>query len=436
MGSVQRPACGKTKGERKMNTEYLEKRRRAVWEQMEEGSIAVIYSGVEIHVSEDEYMDFEVNKDFRYLTDIARDNMALLLDKTEKEPKYLLFIEEADPTMEKWFGKKLTKKEASEISGINGVYYIDSLPRSLTSYAKMGKIRSIYFDMCRQDYEDMPDYNEVKAKEFKERFPGVPMQNLYNITSLLRMKKDEEEVKRIRHAVDMTGKGLEEVMKRLEPGMKEYQAQTIYEATIKYLGSSGPSFPTIAGSGYNGTMLHYETNQCDCEDGSLLLLDLGSKADGWCSDITRTYPVNGKYTERQKAVYDVVLAANRKVAESAKPGMTLGKLNEICEEVLAEGCKKLGLIKENSELEKYYMHGVSHHVGLDVHDCYHSKGKELVAGCVITNEPGLYIEEESIGIRIEDDLLITETGCEVLSKDIIKTTEEIEAFMANHKVNK
>ena len=209
----------------------------------------------------------------------------------------------------------------------------------------------------------------------------------------------------------------------------KYQVQANYEYRIRYLGSSGPSFQTIAGSGYNGTMLHYETNQCECKDGDLLLLDLGAKYEGYCSDITRTYPINGTYTKRQREFYEIVLRANKEVIANARPGVTTVELNDICKKILADGLIQLGLIKEESELGKYYMHGVSHHLGLDVHDATHSKGKKLRPGAVITNEPGLYIEEENIGIRIEDDLLITEDGCEVLSKAIIKEMDEIEEFM-------
>ncbi len=414
-----------------MEKSLLLKRRQNVFDKMKEGTVAVLYSGLEVHVSEDEYFPFEVNKNFRYLTDIERDNMILLLDKTDKETRTILFIEDADPNDEKWFGKKLTKDEAKEESGIDDVMFLEAFDSVMNRMLWSSRIKGIYFDTYRHTPDDAADFNLTKALDFKNKYPAIPMYDLYDITSYLRMAKDEEEVKRIEAAIDMTRQGLEAVMKRLEPGMMEYQAQAIYEGTIKYLGSSGPSFQTIAGSGYNGTMLHYETNRMECKDGSLLLLDLGSKADGWCSDITRTYPVNGKYSDRQRAVYEVVLKANKKVAEAAKPGVTLGELNTLCKEVLAEGAKELGLIKEDSELSKYYMHGVSHHLGLDVHDTTHADGIKLRPGCVITNEPGLYIEEECIGIRIEDDILITEDGCRVLSKDIIKEVDDIEKFMAN-----
>ena len=164
-----------------------------------------------------------------------------------------------------------------------------------------------------------------------------------------------------------------------------------------------------------------------------MLLDLGAKYQGYCADITRTYPVNGTYTDRQREVYEIVLAANRKIAETAKAGMTLRELNEVCKKVLAEGCIRLGLIKEESEIGKYYMHGVSHHLGIDVHDVTVASNSKLRPGAVISDEPGLYIDEWGIGIRIEDDLLIKENGCEVLSEAIIRRPEEIEAFMAAHR---
>ena len=152
--------------------------------------------------------------------------------------------------------------------------------------------------------------------------------------------------------------------------------------------------------------------------------------DGYCSDITRTYPVNSKFTQRQRAVYEIVLRANKEVAAQAKPGMTTRELNDICKKVLAQGCVELGLIENEDQIGKYYMHGVSHHLGLDTHDCAVREDLGLRAGMVISDEPGLYIDEEEIGIRIEDDLLITDEGCRVLSEAIPRTTEEIEALMA------
>lgn len=405
------------------------KRREEVLSRMEEHSVLFLLSGNFRHVSADEYAPFEANKNFFYLTGIRRENMLLILDKSSGECTEQLLIESSDPSAVRWNGKKLSPEEAKNISSIENVGYIDSMESIINRSMSLKEINTVYFDTYRHQLNDIEGDNLRFAREFAAKYPGTAVKNCFPIIAELRMWKDEDETELIREAIKITDKGLKNVLRHLEPGMKEYQAQADFEYAIKRNGADGVSFPTIAGSGMNGTMLHYETNLDTCEDGSLILLDLGAKYKGYCADITRTYPVSGKYSERQKAVYDIVLAANRKIAATAKPGMTTRELNEICKDSLAEGCIKLGLIKEKSEIGKYYMHGVSHHLGIDVHDVNVASCAKLQPGAVISDEPGLYIDEWSIGIRIEDDLLITETGCEVLSADVMRKTEEIEAFM-------
>ena len=412
----------------------FESRRQRILDKMEDNSIAILYSGIEHHVSADEYDLFtaQANRNFFYLTGLRRDNMVLVLDKCVEPAKTMLFIEEADPLMERWYGRKVTMDEAEEISGIDEIEYIYELESTLDRIMTREDVYTAYFDTYRHQKADLPDYNVVKANEFKTDYPGVAVKNLFPLVAEERMQKDEDEIELTKKAIALTKDGLCNVMANLKPGMKEYQAQANYEHVLYYQGTEGPSFPTIAGSGKNGCMLHYETNRDTCADGSLLLLDLGCRVDGYCSDITRTYPVNGKFTDRQRAVYEVVLRANKEVAAQAKPGMTTRELNEVCKKVLAQGCMELGLITDEQGLDQYYMHGVSHHLGIDVHDVT-ADGVKLMPGSVISDEPGLYIDEWEIGIRIEDDLLITEDGCKVLSASIIKEADEIEAFMAAHK---
>lgn len=409
-----------------------EARRQAMFSQMEDNSLLILYSGEAPHRSADAYYLFEENKNFFYLTGLRRENMILLMKKAGGSCTATLFIEQADPSAERWTGKMVTVPEAKEISGIQDVRFLDRFEPLLQYMLNGNDFKACYFDCHRNRLSDLPDYNLVKAQQFQKDFPGITVRNLWRMAAVLRMQKDSDEVAKISQAIEVTRQGLEAVMSTLTPGMKEYQAQANYEHVLYYQGTEGPSFPTIAGSGKNGCMLHYETNRDTCADGSLLLLDLGCRVDGYCSDITRTYPVNGKFTDRQRAVYEVVLRANKEVAAQAKPGMTTRELNEVCKKVLAQGCMELGLITEESELDKYYMHGVSHHLGIDVHDVT-ADGVKLMPGSVISDEPGLYIDEWEIGIRIEDDLLITEDGCKVLSASIIKEPEEIEAFMAAHK---
>ena len=335
--------------------------------------------------------------------------------------------------MERWYGRKVTMEEAEEISGIDEIEYIYELESTLDRIMTREDVYTAYFDTYRHQKVDLPDYNVVKANEFKTDYPGVAVKNLFPLVAEERMQKDEDEIELTKKAIALTKDGLCNVMANLKPGMKEYQAQADFEYIIRRGGAEWTAFPTIAGSGMNGTMLHYDTNRETMEDGTLVLLDLGARIDGYNSDITRTYPVNGRFTERQKQVYDIVLAANRRIVEIAKPGMTTKELNEVCKDVLADGLMKLGLIKNSVEISKYYMHGVSHHLGIDVHDVTVDSNSRLRPGAIISDEPWLYIDEWEIGIRIEDDVLITEDGAVCLSEDIIRTTEDIEAYMAEHK---
>lgn len=404
-------------------------RREKIAETMEQGSALILYSGKALHISADAYQHFEVNRQFFYLTGIRRENMALLIDKTGEKTEEYLFIEPIDPSVERWVGKKMTKEEAKEVSKIAQIRTIDGLEAAINGLMNRRLPKRVYFDTYRHTMQDLPDYNVVKAQEFAKLYPGVAVDNIYPAVAALRMVKSEAEIAEIQDAVNITKNALEHVLATLKPGMMEYQVQAEFEYKVKALGADGMAFPTIAGSGSNGTMLHYETNHEECKDGTLILLDLGARLNGYNADITRTYPVNGTFTERQKQIYNLVLKANQEITKMAKPGLTLLDLNNQCKKVLAQGLLELGLIEKEEEVSKYYMHGVSHHLGIDVHDVTVPQKAKLEPGMIITNEPGLYIDEEAIGIRIEDDLLITEDGCKILSADIVRTVEEIEAKM-------
>ncbi|MBP3609160.1 MAG: aminopeptidase P N-terminal domain-containing protein [Lachnospiraceae bacterium] len=404
-------------------------RREKVYSQMEEKSILILYSGEALHISADAYHHFEANRQFFYLTGIRRENMALVLEKCGEKLEETLYIEPVDPSVERWVGKKMTEEEAKEISGVEAVAVMDSLPSALDRIMTRKLPKKVYFDTYRHQMSDLPDYNAAKAQAFISAYPGIAVESIYPAVAALRMVKDADEVALTKEAVKVTEEALNHVLATLKPGMMEYQVQAEFEYKVKSLGADGMAFPTIAGSGINGTMLHYETNHDVCKENTLVLLDLGARVKGYNADITRTYPVSGKFTERQKQFYNIVLKANRSVAEMAKPGLTLKELNDHCKSVLAEGLIGLGLIEKEEEVGKYYMHGVSHHLGIDVHDVTVPEQAKLMPGMIITDEPGLYIDEEEIGIRIEDDLLITEDGCEVLSESIVRTVEEIEAKM-------
>ena len=403
--------------------------RERLYRTLAENTLVVSYAGIPIHANEDAYYDFKVNSQYFYLTGLERENTAFLAYKSAETVRELLFIEEPDPQSERWTGKMPTKEEVQKISGIQDVRYTDSLANSISGFLSYYRVEQAYFDLSRCRMDDLPDYNLVMAERFRQTYPHVILKDLHRACVPLREQKDAEEVHRIRKAVEITRRGLEFVMRNLKPGMMEYQVQADFEYTCRRLGAKRQAFPTIAGSGINGCMMHYETNHCEVQDGSLILLDLGAAYENYCSDVTRTYPANGKFSPRQREIYELVLKANEAVAAAARPGITLRALNDVARQALGEGLVAMGMIQDVSEVGKYYMHSVSHPIGIDVHDVSLA-GDVLQPGWVISNEPGLYVDEEAIGIRIEDDLLITDNGCEVLSKEIIKDPDAIEAFMA------
>ena len=405
------------------------KNREKLWGKLEEKSITLIFAGQAPYKSGDETYAFTPNRNFYYLTGIDREKMILMLVKTNGRVEETLFVEKNDPIMARWVGEKISESKAREISGIENIKFVEKFEETFGSILDRTKIKDLCLDLERQEFHISTTSSQRFAKAAVERYPYLIVKNVYHEISDLRVIKSEEEIKLIRQAIDITDKGIKSLMKNAKVGMTEYQLEAYFNFTLKSSGVTDYAFKTIAASGKNATTLHYVENNSELEDGKLILFDLGAQYKYYNADISRTFPINGKFTERQKQVYNVVLRTQEAVVAIAKPGIMFSVLNEAAKKALVIGCIELGLIKEASELPKYYFHGVSHYLGLDTHDVG-SRDVELKAGMLLTNEPGLYIQEENIGIRIEDDILITENGCENLSKHIIKTVEEIEKFMA------
>lgn len=412
-----------------MEKELFIKNRINLSSKLEENSITLIFAGEAPYKSGDETYLFTPNRNFYYLTGIEREKIILMLVKRNGKVEQTLFIEKNDPVLARWVGEKMPQTEAKEISGIENIVFIEEFEKTIGSILNRVKIDNLYLDLERQEFNMLTYTSQRFAKSVMERYPYIKVKNIYHEIASLRLIKSEEEVWLIRKAIDITDKGIKELLKNSKVGMKEYELEAYFNFTLKTRGVTDFAFKTIAASGKNATILHYDKNNSEIQDEKLILFDLGAQYKYYNADISRTFPVNGKFTDRQKQVYNVVLKAQEAVNQIARPGILFSVLNDTAKKVLAEGCIELGLIKKAEELPKYYFHGVSHYLGLDTHDVG-DRDIELKKGMVLTNEPGLYIEEESIGIRIEDDLLITEDGCENLSKQIVKTVEEIETFMA------
>lgn len=413
-----------------MNNNFYKENRKALAENLTNGSLVIIFAGESLKKTADEVFPFVANRNFLYLTGIKEPSVIFTMTKVKDEIKEEVFIKKADPFWEKWLGKTISREEAIEISGIENIRFIDEFEGYVNSCIVSGEAENIYLDLERDNFNHSLTHNEEFAKKLIEKYPYIRIKNVYNMISDLREVKKEYEIEEMRTAIDITHEGIKSLMTNAKAGMIEYQLEAYFDFVLKTRGCKDVAFKTIAAAGKNATVLHYSVNNNEIKDGDLILFDLGAQWNYYSADISRTFPVNGKFTERQKQIYNIVLKANIETIKAIKPGVLFGELNKVTKRVLAEGLKEIGLIKEDEELSKYYYHGVSHHLGLDTHDVGTRQG-ELKEGMVLTVEPGLYIEEECIGIRIEDDILVTKEGNENLSKDIIKTVEEIENFMAN-----
>lgn len=414
-------------------TEFFKKNRKKYFGKTIDSSVSIFFSGHAFQRTADQDFDFEVDKNFYYLSGINQANVILVLVKQNNTLKETLFIEKNDPVLVKWVGKKLELSEASEISGIVDVQYLEDFDNHIYNILNSTRksqlfVNNLYLNLERRN---SPFYNNRAlsyANEFKTKYPEVNILNSYNIVVELRMVKEQVEIEKIKKAISITHGGINELMKNSKPGMYEYQLESHFDFYIKHQGNYGFAFKTIAAAGENATILHYENNNSKINDNELILFDLGCRNDFYVSDISRTFPVNGKFTKRQAEVYQEVLDVNKKCIDFLKPGITWAEFNNYAKDLLAQSCIRLGLITDPKDVIKYYYHSIGHSIGLDTHDpsIYTIPIQE---GVVLTVEPGLYIEEEKIGIRIEDNILITKNGNINLSKDIIKEIVDIENFM-------
>ena len=407
-----------------MKKEFYIRNRKNYQEKIKDNSLTVLSSGIVYCQSGDEGYDFDCDKNFYYLTGINQADVVFLLQKKNGEIKEYLVIDENDPIAIKWVGAKLYPKEASSISGIDNIIFTEKYQEMLEKLAS--EVDTLYLNK-EFDKQFKYNHNTIFSKKISDKFPKCEVVDCYKIIVGLRAIKTEEEVELIKQAIDVTKIGIEALMENSRSGIYEYQLESNYDYVIKNNGQRIHSFKTIAAGGINATTLHYSQNNCILNDNELVLFDLGTETDYYISDITRTFPVNGKFTPRQREVYEAVLDVNKKCIEFLKPGISKLQYNEFAKKCLIENAKKIGLIQKDEDIIKYYFHSIGHTIGLDTHDpCFYENGIE--ENMCLTVEPGLYIPEEKIGVRIEDDVLITKDGCINLSKDIIKEVDEIEQF--------
>ena len=407
-------------------------RRNKLFNLLDDNSVTILFSGVGRKKSGDENYDFVPNKNFYYLTGIEQENSILLLIKNDGEKQSYLFVDEKDEKIEKWIGYKLTLKEAREISGVENVAVRTTFDGKMLAFFDVNdktheKISKFYLDLEPElkigESKSTQTYAEELRKERK-----VEVLDVGYLVGGLRKIKSEAEIELIREAIETTNLGLKHALLELKAGKYEYNLRNSFEFAVFEDQDAKLAFASIVAGGQNATILHYPSQKDKIEKGNLVLFDVGAAKNYYASDISRTYPENGKFNDIQKKIYQIVLNCNKQTAKFMRPGITLNEANEFAKEFLAAECIEKGLISSKEELARVYYHSVSHFLGLDTHD-FGGKNDKLVPGNVVTCEPGLYFKDLGIGVRIEDDVLITEEGSEVLSDGILKEVNEIEKML-------
>ncbi len=403
-------------------------------------SLAILHANDSLTRTADQDYPFRQNSDLFYLSGINQEQTILLIcpDHPDELSREIILVRRPNEKLEIWEGHKLTASEVTSLSGIKTVRYTDEYDSVLASL--MMYVHSVYLNLpeLQKSIPELPDRNLRFANLLQQKFPAHHYERLAPIMRDLRTVKSETEISLIREAVNITNHAFLKVLKTLRPGQMEYEVEAEIISEFIRNGARGHAYPPIIGSGKNACYLHYNDNNSVCADGDLLLMDFGAEYGNYAADCTRTIPVNGKFSPRQRDLYQSVLDLFKFARSLMKPGNTINKVHaEVCKKFSREHVK-LGLYSEeelNNESRdnplymKYYMHGTSHFLGLDVHDVG-SKDAEFRPGMVLTCEPAIYIPGEATGIRIENDILITRDGNVDLMKDIPVEIDEIERIMS------
>lgn len=427
---------------------------------MDRNSVAIIPAAREAVRSHDTNYRYRQNSDFFYLTGFEEPE-AIAVIAPAKEKKFTLFVRPRDPEREIWDGYRAGVEGAVRDYQADEAFPVNEFDEKLAEILDGPAV--LYYAFGHTTAEmDQKIIRQLALMRETNRRPIEPPATIVDPTSILhemRVLKNAEEIEIMQRAADIAAEAHVEAMKAVRPGMKEYEVEALIEAVFRKHGSAGPSYTSIIGSGANATVLHYITNMDTLKDGDLLLIDAGCEYKGYASDITRTFPINGKFSQAQREIYDLVLKTQMSCVDMVRPGVRLEDLKTHSVEMLTAGMVELGLLKgdpakliEEKKYMQFYMHNLGHFLGIDVHDAgrYYFKGESRPAetGMVMTIEPGLYISPDTsripegfnqdipekylgIGIRIEDDVLVTEDGARVLTNKVSKDPDEIEAIMAH-----
>ncbi|MFT4019652.1 MAG: Xaa-Pro aminopeptidase [Agriterribacter sp.] len=422
-----------------LNPQIFFTNRKRFVAKMEKNAIAIFNSNDELPTNGDALYPFKQNADLYWLTGIVQEDTMLILfpDNPDKKYREVLVLVRPNELKEKWDGKRLRAKEAQEISGISTIIWLDTLDGFLQPLIHLAD--TIYLNTNENDRKAnkvaVRDYRY--AGEMRRQYPLHKYMRSAKILKELRAVKTPFEIEVMQKAIDITEKTFRRLLSFIRPGVMEYEieAEILHEFLINR--ATGPAYGSIIASGDRARTLHYVSNNEECKAGELILMDFGAEYGGYCADLTRTVPVNGKFTKRQKEVYNACLHLHKYAASILKPGISILAYTDKVGEEATRQFIKIGLLKksdvknedkDNRAYRKYLYHGISHHLGIDVHDLG-TRTEPIKEGMVFTVEPGIYIEEEHMGIRIENNFWVTKHGNKDLMKKIPITADEIETLM-------
>ncbi len=424
----------------RLSPAFHKSRRDSVAAYMTARSVALFVSAPPKTRANDVSYEYHQDPNFYYLTGHIQPNAALVLYKNEaNKVEEILFVDKKDPSKETWTGVRLGVEGARELLGFKNAATIDRLRPILDSLLPLAD--TLYYSTPEPNKMtdallDSTVYLSTAVRtSIEKHFPKVTLASLSKVLARLRMIKTTEELDLMRIAIGISNQAHNDIMRAVHPGWYEYEIQALGEYNFTKRGAEYTGYPCIVGSGNNSTILHYETNRRQTQDGDFIEMDMGSEYHGYSADVTRSFPVNGHFTPEQKAIYDIVYEAQDSGIEAARIGNDFKAPHQAAVSVIQKGLLRLGIIKNADEYRKYFMHGTSHYLGLDVHDA--GTYGPLQENMVITVEPGIYIPEGSpcnpkwwkIGCRIEDDILISQRNPIILSIGSPRSSEDVEAFM-------
>ncbi len=412
-----------------MDREFYVGNRGRLYGMLEPGSLLVLFSGVEVRKTNDEFYPFYAHRSFVYLTGLEGKELALIARKDGAgrvaEKLYLL---PPDPMAERWTGRRVKAEEAAEISGISEVGYVSSFESDLHALANGGNYGRLYLDLYRAAPWDRDAPSHRLLRRVRSDYPFLRVENADALIRRLRLTKQPCEIAAMRRAEEITAAGITAMMRASRPGMYEYQYRAVWDYTLGQYGPQGPAFPSIISAGRNNFCIHYNACTGQALDGDMVLNDVGAWHDRLMTDVSRGWPCNGRYSERQKLLFNCALATSDHMFEIIKPGMPMAEVDREIRRFCAQRLVDAGALDRVENVGRLMWHGGAHHVGFDVHDAV-ATPETVGPNMVFCVDVGIYHEDWGIGFRLEDNCLVTETGCENLSVATPRTVEAIEDEM-------